>query len=118
MDLSRDRVLDLGRLIVLALVLSFLFLLFAPDTALADKSSSTGRTVVAQEVQDSPYQPPVVEEVLPPSWLAPFGPLAQLPLWAVAAVLSVTLAGLVIILPMVVRWIWTLGSNGDSRTRP
>lgn len=65
-------------------------------------------SVVAQE---RPYQPPEIEELEPPSWLEPLQPLARLPLWGQAAVLSAGVAGLFFVVPMVGRWVWRLGEG-------
>jgi hypothetical protein len=81
-------------------------MLLGPATgALADSN------VVAQEV---PYQTPDIEEREPPSWLKIFEPLAALPLWGQAAVLSAGVAGLFFVIPMVGRWVWRLGEGHDD----
>ena len=68
-------------------------------------------TVVAQE---TPYQAPDIEEREPPGWLKPLEPLARLPLWGQAAVLSAGVAGLFFVVPMVGRWVWRLGEGHDD----
>jgi hypothetical protein len=72
--------------------------------ALADTSHLD---VVAQ----TPYEGPEIDEVEPPGWLAPFEPLARLPLWGQAAVLSAGVAGMFFVVPMVFRWVWRLGPD-------
>jgi hypothetical protein len=67
--------------------------------------------VVAQE---TPYQAPDIEEREPPAWLKPLEPLAALPLWGQAAVLSAGVAGLFFVIPMVGRWVWRLGEGRDE----
>jgi hypothetical protein len=67
--------------------------------------------VVAQE---TPYQAPDIEEREPPGWLRPLEPLAALPLWGQAAVLSAGVAGLFFVIPMVGRWVWRLGPGHDE----
>jgi len=71
--------------------------------ALADAA-----TVVAQE---TPYEAPEIQEVETPSWLRFFEPLAALPLWGQAAVLSAGVAGMFFVVPMVFRWVWSLGPD-------
>jgi hypothetical protein len=72
--------------------------------ALADTSHLD---VVAQ----TPYEGPEIDEVEPPGWLAPLEPLARLPLWGQAAVLSAGVAGMFFVVPMVFRWVWRLGPD-------
>ena len=115
MDHRRDRTRCLRWSAAVVFVSSFSLFLLSTDTAVADEGLVTDPTVLAQQVQDSPYQPPENEEIEPPPWLAPLGPVAELPLWAVAAVLSAGLAGLVIIVPMAARWIWKLGPDKEPR---
>jgi hypothetical protein len=67
--------------------------------------------VVAQE---TPYQAPDIEEREPPGWLKPLEPLAALPLWGQAAVLSAGVAGLFFVIPMVGRWVWRLGPGHEE----
>ena len=68
-------------------------------------------TVVAQE---TPYQAPDIEEREPPAWLKPLEPLARLPLWGQAAVLSAGVAGLFFVVPMVGKWVWRLGPGHED----
>ena len=49
-----------------------------------------------------------------PGWLRFFEPLAALPLWGQAAVLSAGVAGLFFVVPMVGRWVWSLGEGHDD----
>ena len=65
-------------------------------------------------VAQTPYEPPEIDEVDAPSWLAFFEPLAALPLWGQAAVLSAGVAGLFFVVPMVFRWVWKLGPDDDD----
>lgn len=44
------------------------------------------------------------------SWLEP---LAVLPLWAQAGILSAAVAGLFWVLPLLVRWLWQLGGTDE-----
>jgi hypothetical protein len=67
--------------------------------------------VVAQE---TPYQTPDIDEIEPPGWLAFLEPLAALPLWGQAAVLSAGVAGMFFVVPMVFRWVWRLGPDQDD----
>jgi hypothetical protein len=62
--------------------------------------------------QETPYQAPEFNEIDPPSWLEPLQPLARLPLWGQAAVLSAGVAGMFFVVPMVGKWVWKLGENG------
>jgi hypothetical protein len=62
--------------------------------------------VVAQE---TPYEAPDIEEREPPGWLKPLEPLAALPLWGQAAVLSAGVAGMFFVVPAVFRWVWNIG---------
>ena len=65
-------------------------------------------------VAQTPYEAPEIDEVDPPSWLAPLEPIAALPLWGQAAVLSAGVAGLFFVVPMVFRWVWKLGPDDDD----
>jgi hypothetical protein len=65
-------------------------------------------------VAQTPYESPEIDEVDPPGWLAPLEPLAALPLWGQAAVLSAGVAGLFFVVPMVFRWVWKLGPDDDD----
>jgi hypothetical protein len=85
-----------------------LALLLAP--ALAAAAEVANVSVVAQE---TPYQPPEIQEVETPSWLQPLQPLARLPLWGQAAVLSAGVAGMFFVVPMVLRWVWRLGPETE-----
>jgi hypothetical protein len=67
--------------------------------------------VVAQE---TPYEAPDIEEREPPAWLKPLEPLAALPLWGQAAVLSAGVAGIFFVVPMVFRWVWRLGPDQED----
>jgi hypothetical protein len=69
--------------------------------------------VVAQE--EAPYTPPEINSVDVPSWLEPLEPLARLPLWGQAAVLSAGVAGMFFVVPMVFRWVWNLGDDPTER---
>ena len=68
-------------------------------------------TVIAQE---TPYEAPEIQEVEIPGWLRFFEPLAALPLWGQAAVLSAGVAGMFFVVPMVFRWVWSLGPDNES----
>lgn len=63
--------------------------------------------------QETPYEPPDIAQVETPSWLRPLQPLARLPLWGQAAVLSAGVAGMFFVVPMVFRWVWRLGPDTD-----
>ena len=65
-------------------------------------------------VAQTPYEAPEIDEVDPPGWLAPLEPIAALPLWGQAAVLSAGVAGLFFVVPMVFRWVWKLGPDDDD----
>jgi hypothetical protein len=69
-------------------------------------------SIVAQE---APYTPPEINSVDVPDWLRPLEPLARLPLWGQAAVLSAGVAGLFFVVPMVFRWVWNLGGSPAER---
>ncbi len=87
------------------------FLVLGPALfAAADAVPST--PIVAQE---APYTPPEIDSVDVPDWLEPLEPLARLPLWGQAAVLSAFVAGMFFVVPMVFRWVWNLGSNPAER---
>lgn len=49
-----------------------------------------------------------------PGWLEWLEPLAVLPLWAQAAILSGTVALVMFIGPLFFRWIWKLGGENES----
>jgi hypothetical protein len=65
------------------------------------------------QVEPAPYQPPDLIEVDLPSWVAPFAPLAALPLWAQAALVSAVIAGLIFIVPILSRWLMRLGQDAE-----
>lgn len=67
--------------------------------------------IVAQE---TPYEAPEIQEVDTPGWLRFFEPLAALPLWGQAAVLSAGVAGMFFVVPMVFRWVWSLGPDNET----
>lgn len=88
------------------------FLVLGPALfASADDGPNTA--VVAQE--DTPYTPPEFNSVEVPSWLEPLEPLARLPLWGQAAVLSAGVAGMFFVVPMAFRWVWNLGETPTER---
>ena len=93
-------------LVVLAFVTTLV--LVPAVAALADAG-----TVVAQE---TPYEAPEIQEVETPSWLRFFEPLAALPLWGQAAVLSAGVAGMFFVVPMVFRWVWSLGPGTKRKS--
>jgi hypothetical protein len=66
------------------------------------------------QVQPAPYQPPELIEVDLPSWVAPFAPIAALPLWAQAALVSAVIAGLIFIVPILSRWLLRLGQDAEK----
>lgn len=96
------------------LLIGFVFVAFlvigVPLLASADTGSAM---VVAGE--EAPYTPPEVASAEVPSWLQPLEPLARLPLWGQAAVLSAGVAGLFFVLPMVFKWVWFLGEDPTER---
>jgi len=80
---------------------------FAPAlVAFADAGA-----VVAQQ---TPYEAPDIREIETPGWLRMFEPLARLPLWGQAAVLSAGVAGMFFVVPMVFRWVWSLGPESEE----
>jgi hypothetical protein len=85
-----------------------LMFLSVATTAFADTGAPD---VVAQE---TPYEAPEIEEREPPGWLKPLEPLAALPLWGQAAVLSAGVAGLFFVVPVVFRWVWKLGPDNEE----
>jgi len=93
---------------IAAVCLISLFLVLAVQT-LAQAQVGAEATPVAQE--DSPYQPPIVETNTP-SWLEPFDPLAQLPVWSQAALLSASVAAGVFVVPTAGRWVWRTVQRG------
>jgi hypothetical protein len=80
-------------------------------TATAAFAAAGSPDVVAQQ---TPYEAPDIEEREPPAWLKPLEPLAALPLWGQAAVLSAGVAGMFFVVPMVFRWVWRLGPDQDD----
>jgi hypothetical protein len=69
---------------------------------------------VGVATEEAPYTPPDVDEVDLPQWLQLVEPLARLPLWGQAAVLSAGVAGLFFVVPMVFRWVWNLGERRED----
>ena len=101
----------------LAGVVVVAFLVLGP--ALFAAAGTADQAVVAQE--EAPYTPPEINSAEVPGWLEPLQPLARLPLWGQAAVLSAGMAGMFFVVPMVFRWVWNLGDdpterNEESRT--
>ncbi len=88
------------------------FLVLGPALFAAADVVGTPDAVVAQE--ESPYTPPEINSADVPSWLEPLQPLARLPLWGQAAVLSAGVAGMFFVVPMVFRWVWNLGPESDE----
>lgn len=93
---------------IAAVCLISLFLVLAVQT-LAQAQVDAEATPVAQE--ESPYQPPTIEADTP-SWLEPFNPLAQLPVWSQAALLSAGVAAGVFVVPTAGRWVWRTVQRG------
>jgi hypothetical protein len=87
------------------------FLLLGPALFVSadDDISTADQMVTAQE--EGTYIPPDINSVEVPGWLEPLEPLARLPLWGQAAVLSAGVAGMFFVLPMVFRWVWNLGED-------
>lgn len=102
---------SLVRLILLASMLLFSLLLFI-EPASAQVGAVDAPVLQAQE---QPYQPDVTN-IAPPGWLGGLGPLASLPVWAVAAVLAAVVAALFVVIPALVKWIWVWRSTRDSET--
>jgi hypothetical protein len=71
-------------------------------------------TEVVVATEESPYTPPEIDEVELPQWLQALEPLARLPLWGQAAVLSAGVAGMFFVVPMVFRWVWNLGEDREE----
>lgn len=92
---------------IAAVCLISLFLVLAVQTLAQAQVGEA--TPVAQE--DSPYQPPTIEANTPP-WLEPFDPLAQLPVWSQAALLSASVAAGVFVVPTAGRWLWRTLQRG------
>ena len=104
-----------GLAVVAFLVLGpALFVSAADDAGAAEDAGAAGQVVTAQE--ESPYTPPEFDSVEPPGWLEPLEPLARLPLWGQAAVLSAGVAGMFFVLPMVFKWVWKLGEDRQNET--
>lgn len=93
-------------------VVAFLVLGPALFVSAAEDTGAADQVVTAQE--ESPYTPPEFNSVEPPSWLEPLEPLARLPLWGQAAVLSAGVAGMFFVLPMVFKWVWKLGEDRQN----
>ena len=87
------------------------FLVLGP--ALFAAANTSVYAVVAQE--EAPYTPPEINRVDLPSWLEPLQPLARLPLWGQAAILSAGVAGMFFVVPMVFKWVWNLGDDPTER---
>lgn len=90
-------------------VVAFLLLGPALFVSADDDISTAEQMVTAQE--EGTYIPPDINSVEVPGWLEPLEPLARLPLWGQAAVLSAGVAGMFFVLPMVFRWVWNLGED-------
>lgn len=88
------------------------FLVLGP-ALFAASDASAAAAVVAQE--EAPYTPPEINSVDVPDWLQPLEPLARLPLWGQAAVLSAGVAGMFFVVPLVFRWVWSLGDDPTER---
>ena len=90
------------------------FLLLGPALFVSadDDISTADQVVTAQE--EGTYIPPDINSVEMPGWLAPLEPLARLPLWGQAAVLSAGVAGMFFVLPMVFKWVWNLGEDRQN----
>ena len=90
------------------------FLLLGPALLVSadDDVAGDGRAVIAQE--EGVYIPPDINSVEVPGWLEPLEPLARLPLWGQAAVLSAGVAGMFFVLPMVFKWVWNLGDDRQN----
>jgi len=97
------------RLLMGFAVVAFLLLGPALFVSADDGGAGDGRAVIAQE--EAPYTPPEFNSVAVPDWLEPLEPLARLPLWGQAAVLSAGVAGAFFVLPMVFKWVWKLGED-------
>ena len=87
---------------------------FVATLLLGPALGAVAQTHRVSVVAQTPYEAPEIDEVDPPSWLAPLEPIAALPLWGQAAVLSAGVAGLFFVVPMVFRWVWKLGPDDDD----
>jgi hypothetical protein len=87
---------------------------FVATLLLGPALGAVAQTHRVSVVAQTPYEAPEIDEVDPPSWLAPLQPIAALPLWGQAAVLSAGVAGLFFVVPMVFRWVWKLGPDDDD----
>ena len=90
------------------------FLLLGPALFVSADDGVANQVVTAQE--EAPYTPPEFNSIDMPSWLEPLEPLARLPLWGQAAVLSAGVAGAFFVLPMVFKWVWKLGEDRQGGT--
>jgi len=93
-------------------VVAFLVLGPALFVSAAEDIGSADQVVIAQE--EGVYVPPEFNSVELPGWLEPLEPLARLPLWGQAAVLSAGVAGMFFVLPMVFKWVWNLGEDRQN----
>lgn len=84
--------------------------------AMAAMAATTGDDGVVT-AQTGPYDAPEFVEVDLPGWATPFEPLARLPLWAQAALVSAAVAGLVFVVPIASRWVWSLGEDAEQTAR-
>jgi hypothetical protein len=100
------------RLLMGFAVMAFLLLGPALIVSAEDGVAGDGRAVIAQE--EGAYIPPDINSVEVPGWLEPLEPLARLPLWGQAAVLSAGVAGMFFVLPMVFKWVWNLGDDRQN----
>ena len=101
------------RLVAGFAVVAFLVLGPALFVSAAEDTGAADQVVTAQE--ESPYTPPEFNSVEMPDWLRPLEPLARLPLWGQAAVLSAGVAGMFFVIPMVFKWVWNLGEDPTER---
>jgi len=106
------------RLAVVVVGAAAMYLAFKVGINAAPAGTSIGPVPVAP-----PFAVPEIGSIDMPFWLAPLEPLARLPLWGQAAVLSAGVGGLFFTLPMVLRWVWSLsneatdeGSNGSGKS--
>lgn len=99
------------RLLIAALVA--VALAFPAVAAMA--TTQDDAVVTAQE--QTPYQAPELAEVDLPGWAEPFEPLARLPLWAQAALVSAAVAGLAFVVPVASRLIWSFDEDSEPNGR-